>query len=282
MKTIHFAYSKVPNMGDLLNELVMDRLFHVPYVHETSVFRYELTGIGSFLQNIFAGTETNFKGKIKRIIYQHCPYPCYVWGTGFLQDYTNIKTRISRNDVVFMAVRGRLTQKSVENIIGQQINPVLGDGGIITPMFVKKCETKYKIGLIPHFREIDCENVSYIVEKYPDCHIIDLRKDPISVIEEISSCETVLSSSLHGLILSDAYRIPNMRIKLTDAPRGGDFKFSDYYSAYNLAISATSINSTEDVPDINTIIDKYLITDGMVNTMQHGMFKTIEEYINNR
>lgn len=35
---------------------------------------------------------------------------------------------------------------------------------------------------------------------------------------------------MHGLILSDAYNIPNQRIILSDNIIGGNFKFRDYYS----------------------------------------------------
>ena len=40
----------------------------------------------------------------------------------------------------------------------------------------------------------------------------------------------ILSSSLHGLILSDAYGIPNLWISVSNNIIGGDFKFLDYFS----------------------------------------------------
>jgi pyruvyltransferase len=43
----------------------------------------------------------------------------------------------------------------------------------------------------------------------------------------------ILSSSLHGLILADAYEIPNKRLVIGNRLLGSDFKFMDYYSTTN-------------------------------------------------
>ena len=64
--------------------------------------------------------------------------------------------------------------------------------------------------------------------------ILNIDGDPFIFIDNLTKCERVLSSSLHGLIISDSFGIPNMRIVLSDSVIGGDYKFSDYYSAYGL------------------------------------------------
>ena len=51
-----------------------------------------------------------------------------------------------------------------------------------------------------------------------------------NVINYICSCKAIISSSLHGLICSDAYNIPNVwldEFKLQE----GDFKFKDYFAS---------------------------------------------------
>lgn len=287
MKPIKFAYAKIPNMGDLLNEFIMDRVFCVPYKHTRRVWEYELTGIGSFLDNLFYGEEKNSKNPLKRytknFLLSTSRTECYTWGTGFIKDVTDSRTRLSRPNVHFMAVRGQKSKESVEKILGHEINPVLGDGGILTPyMFDKPIPKKYKIGIIPHFREQDCPQLGYLIKQYPEAHIINLRGEPLQVMQEIAECEIIISSSLHGLILADAFRIPNMRIYLTDAPKGTGFKFDDYYSAYGLDVPARIISSEKDVPNINELIDNYQVTDEMVKTMQNGMYDCLNTHLKNR
>ena len=53
------------------------------------------------------------------------------------------------------------------------------------------------------------------------------------VIDQICSCEIIASSSLHGLIVPDAYNIPNCWITLSGKISGGLFKFYDYFSSVN-------------------------------------------------
>ena len=63
-------------------------------------------------------------------------------------------------------------------------------------------------------------------------HLISFQNygDWHNVIDQIKSCENIISSSLHGLIVSDAYGIPNVWIKISDNINGGEFKFKDYFS----------------------------------------------------
>ena len=54
-----------------------------------------------------------------------------------------------------------------------------------------------------------------------------------SVINDILSCEKTISSSLHGLIVSDAYNIPNTWVKFDNNIKGDDTKFHDYFKSVN-------------------------------------------------
>lgn len=61
-------------------------------------------------------------------------------------------------------------------------------------------------------------------------------QSPEKVIKQIKQCKYIASSSLHGLIIADAYHIPNIRIVDYDtfAYPACNYKFEDYYSALGL------------------------------------------------
>ena len=82
---------------------------------------------------------------------------------------------------------------------------------------------------------MDFDVIKKIRETQTDILIIDLAhyEKWTDVIDQICSCEIIASSSLHGLIVSDAYNIPNCWITLSGKISGGLFKFYDYFSSVN-------------------------------------------------
>ena len=71
----------------------------------------------------------------------------------------------------------------------------------------------------------------------------------------ICSCEKILSSSLHGLIVSDAYQIPNCWIELTGKISGGHFKYYDYASSVNRKfVAPLIIRSLDDLENCKTTV----------------------------
>ena len=67
-----------------------------------------------------------------------------------------------------------------------------------------------------------------------EINVIDLRKDPLDIINDIQSCEKILSSSLHGIIVAMAYGIPVLRIKISDEIYGDGIKYDDFYNSVNI------------------------------------------------
>ena len=76
------------------------------------------------------------------------------------------------------------------------------------------------------------------------------------MIADLTSCELIFSSSLHGLIVADSFGIPNIHMELSDKLVGGNFKFEDYYS---------SVDKEHKTAVLNTIMEERywekLITD---------------------
>ncbi|HBQ1125570.1 TPA: hypothetical protein OME54_005410, partial [Klebsiella pneumoniae] len=64
--------------------------------------------------------------------------------------------------------------------------------------------------------------------------VIDLKtKDIEFVVDEIISCEYILSTSLHGVIVAQAYDIPTLWIKHNDINTDG-IKFYDYFDSVGI------------------------------------------------
>jgi len=88
-------------------------------------------------------------------------------------------------------------------------------------------------------------------------------------------CRTIVSSSLHGLVVADSLGIPNMRMICSDRIRGGDYKYDDYYSAFGMTehnrfdIREMDINNI----DIQRIIDDYRITPDQVAQMKKELIE---------
>lgn len=121
----------------------------------------------------------------------------------------------------------------------------------------QELETKrYRLGIVPHVVDQQHPVISEIKEKYADeILVIDLAhyEKWTDVIDQICSCERILSSSLHGLIVSDVYQIPNCWIELTGNISGGHFKYYDYASSVNRKFVAPYIiRSLDDVENCKT------------------------------
>lgn len=153
-----------------------------------------------------------------------------VWGSGVVR----VGRYIERPQQL-CSVRGRLTLNYIHSLNFDCPN-IIGDPALLLPKYYtpKFLDKKYKLGLIPHITDLDNQVVQRIREYHKDILIIDLAhyKKWTDVIDNICSCEIIASSSLHGLIASDAYGIPNCWIKLGDNVCGGlSFKYLDYFSS---------------------------------------------------
>jgi hypothetical protein len=116
-----------------------------------------------------------------------------------------------------LSVRGVLTASNLN------VNVPLGDLGLLASRIWLKQPAKYNIGVVRHYVDHD---------EYPYADIvIDATEDVETVVQKISQCRCILSSSLHGLIVADSYGIPAMRIARDDVITG-DWKWLDYKTAF--------------------------------------------------
>lgn len=262
-------YADINNMGDQLNVAIINKCFGYE-VQNASCLNAEMSGIGSCLGQYTYGdsVKRNLKKFISGIIYPKA----YIWGTGFLE-YNKNKLEFYKRNINFCAVRGELSKKAIEDSINEKLNIPTADGGILASFLLdNQPEKKFDVGIISHFREKDNKIFRELQEKFKNSVLIDVQDDPISVTQKIAECKTILSSSLHGLIIADSLNIPNLHIIVTDNLLGDGFKFDDYYSAYGLKHYYKNLNE-EQVNNIEEIIDNYKITKEMVDQKKKDMIE---------
>lgn len=237
-KKLKLYYAQLANMGDLLNVLITERVFGYA-VDRRSVLDCEMSAIGSGLEQfeLHGGSAMRAQQRICGILMPRV----HVWGTGFI-NYPKKDSPFFRRDMRFEAVRGELSRRRVEKLLGKTLDIPTGDGGILADRLVDGAVAKkHRVGIVPHICDLNDPSVSALAAQYEDAIIINVKNEPVKVIKQIASCEAVLSSSLHGLIVADSFNVPNRHVLFSDRPLGDGFKFDDYYSAYNVPHIVTDL-----------------------------------------
>jgi len=148
-----------------------------------------------------------------------------IWGAGYISEDRKFKSKPYK----VCAVRGPKTRdRLIEE--GVDCPEIYGDPALLLPRIYKpRIKKRYKLGIIPHY--IDKKNP--LLKKFQeneDVKIIDITKcNPYKVVNDILECDNIASSSLHGIIIADAYQIPSRWIEFSDKVIGNGFKFYDYF-----------------------------------------------------
>lgn len=160
-----------------------------------------------------------------------------IWGAGLLHEMNFLPQK----PLSVLAVRGPLTRASLLKC-GVECPEIYGDPALLLPILYKPTIIKkFKVGLIFHFTEI----LGKVDINLPDgllvneVLVIDIMNYDkwTDFIDKILSCEVILSSSLHGLIVADAYKVPNCWTIFSEySKKESTFKYRDYYLSVNKKI----------------------------------------------
>lgn len=295
-KSIPVFWYKIPgggkNFGDelgpyIIQKLSGSRITYVPVVASTlSTIKFFFEELFSkrnnpaylksilraaFIKNVVVGI-----GSILSFIYHPS---AKVWGSGI------ISQKVKINNAHFLAVRGKYTQQRLADL-GFTAPETIGDPALLLPLiFNKKVNKKYKLGIIPHYIHYE-ELVKQFNQS--DILVINLLDDVETVLEQMFSCHKILSTSLHGIIVSQAYSIPALWCNFNNKENlGGDnIKFWDYFSSVNIpeyeSIRIYNLEDTEALFNVND--DKILINTDLkklqVNLLQVAPFFIKPEFKN--
>lgn len=235
------------NLGDCLSPIILKNFgYRVQYSAPDSA---ELIFMGSILDKL----SPNYKGVIL--------------GTGFIR----AETKIDLTAAKILGLRGALTR----DMLQCQQDLVLGDPGLLSPLLIRKVSNeKYTLGIVPHYVDQKSEVVEILKSNLRNAAlIIDVRKNPVEVIEEIARCNYVVSSSLHGLVVADSLSIPNLWVKFSEKVIGNDFKFNDYYSIYGKRVLPYYPNGKENLDDL---LDRMRLNGEIVFSVQLNLLKMLK------
>ena len=194
------------NFGDIINPYIIEGLTGIPPRFSTASPR--VIAIGSIIKFAKKGDQ--------------------VWGAGAPGQDQPINP-----EAVYHAVRGPLTRELVLKA-GGKAPEVYGDAAWFLPkLYAPKITKTHKLGVILHLAHAEAAPPID-----PDVRVIDIKRvgagEIEAFIDEMLSCEAVLSTSLHGVIVAQAYGIPVRWCVATGSARqihGDGTKFEDYFQS---------------------------------------------------
>lgn len=147
-----------------------------------------------------------------------------IWGSGINGKIDHKEHKFNSLDV--RAVRGPRTKMILEER-GIEVPNIFGDPALLCPILLPNCFftdllPAQEFMIIPHMSEVKTMEDRYGKEKI--CSPLD---HPYSFIKKILSAKLIYSSSLHGIILAEAYNIPVVWFKSDNGEN--EFKYYDYY-----------------------------------------------------
>lgn len=203
-----YWWREVPNFGDALAPLLLQRFADIEAVQWDTVSHASVVSIGSVLE--------------------HIPplWDGYILGAGKLMELSrlHLHTRTAK----ILAVRGPLSARGIPGSFA------LGDPGLLANELVGPQEKKWDLGIVPHWQDDRlAERFTKLIQAPYTCKVIDASGDPLEVVRTIGACRRIVTSSLHGMVVADAFGGIPRRVEI--CPKmlrdGGDFKFRDYSAA---------------------------------------------------
>lgn len=205
--------NKEINFGDLLSVKIVDRILgHPVQTYETKpvVPGKKLLALGSILYFAREGD--------------------VVWGSGVNGKRPN-KSDYRFNSLDVRSVRGPITRAFLKENFDIDAPEIYGDPALLFPY------------LFPEFKRKENPTRDYIIlpnyndEKFfpksKDPHVVHPTEPWNEVIEKILDSRFVIASSLHGLIIAEAYGIPARLLRVTETEPL--LKYRDYYFGTNRA-----------------------------------------------
>ena len=153
-----------------------------------------------------------------------------IWGTGIMR----LSEQINQPKYIH-SVRGHFSRQRLLSL-GIDCPNFFGDPALIVKNYYDpETSVQYELGIIPHVVDFGKAYSQY--QNIENIKIIDLKTNNIEkVILDVKSCKKIITSSLHGLIISILYDRPTRWVKFSDKLFGDNIKFYDFFSSIDPSI----------------------------------------------
>jgi len=201
-----FWWQGVANFGDALSALIVAHMARRRVIHAGPA-SCELLAIGSLLQVMRRNYHEPRADGVRP----------WIWGAGVLHptpaDFLdNVQVALLRGPVTAAILKVK--------------TDVFGDPALLSPMILGDLpERRDRIGLVVHHSQLDDPALLALTASEPALDLIDVRDDPVEVSRKIASCAHVIASSLHGLVVADAFGVASTWL---DPGTQSRLKYLDY------------------------------------------------------
>ena len=198
------------NLGDEINRRILAYGAQREVQH-CALEEAELIGIGSILELAARALRSSERSE-----------PLHVWGSGLIAP-----TPWQREGrLILHALRGPLSRC----VLAPEQPLALGDPGLLAPLIWQRPKgSRQGLGIVLHHSQMANPALRAGLAEIPNSLLIDFTADAIDAsLRQLAGCERILSSGLHGLILADAYGIPNAWASFGALRGGNGWKFFDY------------------------------------------------------
>jgi pyruvyltransferase len=205
--TAAYWWTDIPNFGDRLTPHLLRRFASCDPMH-ASIEQAQVVTVGSVLEQITASWHGVIAGagKIAR------------------------ESRLHLVQAHVLGVRGPLSAEGLGDV-------AIGDPGLLAPDLVQVKTRDIALGIVPHWSDTRLaydQRFTFTDDRI----VISAWQDPLAVVAQIGRCERIVTSSLHGAIVADAFGLPR-RIEIAerfkhDVHEGKMFKFADYHASIGM------------------------------------------------
>lgn len=212
------------NFGDALTPWLLGRYGLVPFLRPPE--QAELVGVGSILEMVPNHSDVT------------------IWGSGLMHQTPRQMPRAK-----VLAVRGPLTR----DLLGLSGTVPLGDPGLLVSRHLPRPRTVGVVAVVPHGHHTVWPSAFDQLARRDGVRRVRFDQGVSRAVRQIASADLVVSSSLHGLIVADAYGIPAVWAVPVDTDRHvPDMKFADHHAALGIRRERFALTAETTIKQLQT------------------------------